>query len=322
VRVYRILVEVFPDYTGYVHLVLADSSVTLIDAGSGFEPGRADLLAGFDEVRDRFGEKVSLADVQRVIVTHGHIDHFGGLPFIREHSQAQFGVQALDLRVLTNYEERVVVASKDLAIFLKRAGVSPRRIERLLEMYQFAKNFFSSVQVDFVIEDEESQDGLFRFYHTPGHCPGQICVQVEDLMFTSDHVLPHTSPHQAPESITAFTGLGHYLESLRKLKQVPGVRLALGGHEEPLTDLYGRIAEIERLHQERLEQVLDICKEPHTINEISKALFHEVSGYEVLLAVEEAGAHVEYLYQHGKLAVHNLEELETQENPPILYRRL
>jgi hypothetical protein len=42
----------------------------------------------------------------------------------------------------------------------------------------------------------------------------------------------------------------------------------------------------------------------------------------VLLALEEAGAHVEYLYQHGKLAVHNLEELETEENPPILYRRL
>ncbi len=57
--------------------------------------------------------------------------------------------------------------------------------------------------------------------------------------------------------------------------------------------------------------------------EVSQALFGEVHGYNVLLAVEEAGAHVEYLYQRGLLGIDNLEELESNPAPaPIRYRRL
>jgi hypothetical protein len=35
-----------------------------------------------------------------------------------------------------------------------------------------------------------------------------------------------------------------------------------------------------------------------------------VNGYNVLLALEEAGAHVEYLYQRGLLSITNIADLE------------
>ncbi len=58
--------------------------------------------------------------------------------------------------------------------------------------------------------------------------------------------------------------------------------------------------------------------------EVSKALFGRTHGYNILLALEEAGAHVEYLYQMGLLEIANPDELSANgERPtPIRYRCL
>ncbi len=58
------------------------------------------------------------------------------------------------------------------------------------------------------------------------------------------------------------------------------------------------------------------------LSQISYELFNRLSGYNALLGLEEAGAHVEYLYQRGLLAVANLDELEKTENPAIYYKRV
>jgi glyoxylase-like metal-dependent hydrolase (beta-lactamase superfamily II) len=165
-------------------------------------------------------------------------------------------------------------------------------------------------------------DGL-RFIHVPGHCPGQVCIAAGNILLSADHVLPTITPHQAPESITPSTGLGHYLDSLAKVQAIPGFELALGGHEQPIRDVYKRIDEIRASHLRKVDKIMNIVgesSEPLSINEISKLLYRRVQGFHILLALEEVGAHVEYLYNHGRLAVANLEAIEQEENPTILYR--
>jgi len=114
-------------------------------------------------------------------------------------------------------------------------------------------------------------------------------------------------------------GLGHYLESLTKIESFDHIRLALGGHEDPIEDLPQRVGEIKASHEERLNKVLEICKEPASIVMVSKELFGKVGGYTILLALEEAGAHVEYLYQRGELVASNVETLRDTEDPVIEY---
>jgi glyoxylase-like metal-dependent hydrolase (beta-lactamase superfamily II) len=173
-----------------------------------------------------------------------------------------------------------------------------------------------------VLRDGDLLDDLMLVHHTPGHCPGQVCLQIDDVLLSADHVLPQTSPHMAPESITLSTGLSHYLASLAKIAEVPDIRLALGGHEGPIADLYGRVEQIRASHQRKLERVLDACAEPRTINELSKAIYPDVSSYDILLAIQEIGAHVEYLDQHGQLAIANLDEVAADERAAPQYRRL
>jgi glyoxylase-like metal-dependent hydrolase (beta-lactamase superfamily II) len=183
---------------------------------------------------------------------------------------------------------------------------------------------FHSVPVDFTYEAAGMRLGPFEMLHVPGHCPGEVVIRLHDILFSGDHVLLETSPHQSPEQLTLSTGLEHYLKSLEALRQwAPDVRLALGGHKAPITDLPGRIEQIRTLHIQRLQKVLDILFEPHTIAEVSQALFGEALGYNALLAVEESGAHVEYLYQRGFLEIENLEQMTRSPIPvPIRYRCL
>jgi glyoxylase-like metal-dependent hydrolase (beta-lactamase superfamily II) len=320
-RIYRIPVEAFPQFVAYCYVILDAGVPTLVDTGSGYGNSNEHLRQGFEALSGDIGESLNLTDIQRVLITHGHIDHFGGLAFVLEQAGAQVGIHELDRRVLTNYEERVIIATKDLRVYLERAGVRADIRASLMEMYGFAKQHVRSVSVDISLDADTPLDEM-RFIHVPGHCPGQVSILIGDVLLSADHILSRTTPHQAPESITHYTGLGHYLESLAKIHNIDHIRLALGGHEDPIENVYERIEAIRNSHQRKLERVIDLIQnsqQPCTISDLSKAMYPDRHGYDILLALEEVGAHVEYLYQHGRLAVSNLDEVEREDNPALRY---
>ena len=311
----------FPTLTNNIYVIDDGEQYVLIDAGSGMERPNADLLAGFTAIGEHLGRPFSPADIGTILITHGHIDHFGGLPFLRQYTAAPAGVHVLDRRVLSNHEERMVFAYRRLETFLEGAGVSAEERVVLMSVYLFSKTYYRSTPVQFLLEEGRPTVGGFGVFHVPGHCPGQVCLLVDDVLLTADQVLSRITPHQAPESITLNMGLGHYLDSLDKVAALPGVRLGLGGHEDPIDDVPGRVAAIRAAHDERLGKVMDICRAPQSIAAISRALFGHVDSYHVLLAMVETGAHVEYHHQRGELIAANLEEIEATSRPVVQYVR-
>lgn len=327
-RIFQVPIQEFPILWGYVYLVLIEDSdwgnqCVLIDTGSGFGDSNQHLEDGLRAVSERLEQTIGLENLTHILITHGHIDHFGGLTYVRPLSQAKIGVHELDLRNLTNYEERIAVVARRLEWFLVEAGVSTERRANLIDLYMINKSLYHSVPVDFTYEAVGMRLGPFEMLHVPGHCAGHVVIRLHDVLFSGDHVLDRTSPHQSPEHLTLSTGLGHYLKSLETLKTwTKDIRLTLGGHGNPIADLPARLDSIRDLHDQRLEKVLNLLSEPGTITEVSQGLFGEVHGYNVLLALEEAGAHVEYLYQRGLLAIENLSDLESSMGPVLIrYQR-
>jgi glyoxylase-like metal-dependent hydrolase (beta-lactamase superfamily II) len=316
--IYLLSIETFPDHVNNVYLIREGGRLTLYDSGSQMGSSRDDFRRAETVLRQVFGEALGLDAVRDVVVSHAHIDHFGGAGVWKAQG-ARVHAHEFDARVLTNFEERIVTAAMQVRVFLERSGVdAPTRAE-LEQMYVFTKQVFKSVPVDRVLRDGDAVNGHVA-HHAPGHCPGQICLQVHNILLTADHVLPRITPHQSPESITPWTGLDHYFISLAKFRHLGGIDLALPGHEEPIPRLQQRITEIEHFHHARLERVRGLCREPRTTAEIAHDLFGVQAGYGRLLALEEAAAHIEYLARRGALEIANLGELTLLPNPVLRYR--
>ncbi|MCP4141484.1 MAG: MBL fold metallo-hydrolase [Chloroflexi bacterium] len=322
-RIYRIPMLAFPNFWVYAYLVFVDEMIVLIDTGSGFGDCTACLEEGFERIRSIEGLASVMDNLDYILITHGHIDHFGGLPYLAEKTDAKVGVHELDLRNLTNYEERILVSERRLREFLLEAGVESEKLEEIIRVYLVNKMLSKSVPVDFTYNAINMQLGRFEFLHVPGHSAGHVVIRLDDYLFCGDHVLNGISPHQWPERLTLNMGLGHYLSSLDKLERWADddIALTFSGHNEVIENLSSRITQIKGIHAKRLERTLDILSEPGTVAEVSSQLFGEVGGYDVLLSIEETGAHVEYLYQRGLLGISNIGEIE-QGSVPLLYQRL
>jgi glyoxylase-like metal-dependent hydrolase (beta-lactamase superfamily II) len=317
--IYLLPVETFPDHVNNVYLVLDGTRKLLVDAGSLAATSRADFARAAEVLATIYGVPAALEGIDDILISHAHVDHYGAVGVWRQQG-ARVHAHELDARVLTRFDERIVVAALGLRQFLQAAGVpGPERTE-LVDMYVYSKNMFKSVPVDRTLTDGAVVHGAIA-HHTPGHCPGQVCLQVDNVLLTADHVLPRITPHQAPESITQSTGLDHYFDALEKIRRVGGIDLGLPGHEEPIPRLSQRIVEIESFHRARLDKVLAICRtEPHDVRAITASLFGEQKGYGRILAYEEAGAHVEFLSRRGQLEIANLDAFLREENPVVLYR--
>lgn len=312
VKIYRIPCKVHEKLTARVYLVLEAGPPTLVDTGSGQGESTQNILDGFDTVRREFGEPIRIEDVRRIIITHGHFDHYGGLPELLQHTEAEICIHPLDSRPLSAGAQWERLARRAFRRLLAEAGVPPTVAEALLAQEWRLPETLPKLPVNTERLEQDKIDGL-GVVHTPGHSAGHVCLVADDLLLCGDHVLAHTIPQLWPESLRPYKGLGHYLESLHVVRALPNIRLALPGHEPIIEDLSVRIDEITRSQHRRLEYIIDLLTRsgrPWTVWEIAQNIYEQITGFYALLALMATSARVEYLHQRGQLLLTNLDRIE------------
>jgi glyoxylase-like metal-dependent hydrolase (beta-lactamase superfamily II) len=244
------------------------------------------------------------------------------LPEIVRRTGAEVAVHELDQRAVSAYDERAVRSRYAFDRFLRQAGVEPQRRAAVLDEFGYFKGRIQSVPVTRELVDGETLDGI-RVIHTPGHSPGHVCLAVGNLLLAGDHILSRTVSQLWPESVAAWTGLGHYLQSVEKVARSGPYELLLSGHEPVIHDLRERLDQIYEAHARRLARLMEILQNsprPMTVDEISERMYSRQRGYPALLALTDVGARVEHLEQRGRIVIANLEEVGDEGCPVLRYQ--
>ncbi|HEY71901.1 MAG: hypothetical protein B6I35_06320 [Anaerolineaceae bacterium 4572_32.2] len=147
-----------------VFLIQGGAGCMLVDAGN---PGQADLI-----LKQLAEHDVAPDDVRLILITHGHIDHFGSAAALREQTGAPVAIHALD-----------AVAARQGAHQPDSLQPTNRWIGLAMRFpFLHLPNRAPAFEPDVVIEEEWRLDeyGIAgRAVHTPGHTPGSISVLLD-----------------------------------------------------------------------------------------------------------------------------------------------
>ena len=104
--------------------------------------------------------------------------------------------------------------------------------------------------------------------HTPGHSDDHLCFRVGRDLFTGDHIMGGSS--------VVVEDMGAYLNSLRRLQQMPLDRL-YPGHGLVMDDPAGIVATYIEHRLEREQQILSVVETgANTVMEIVRAVYVDV----------------------------------------------
>ncbi len=248
---------------------------------------------------------MDLKKIDFVIITHLHIDHIGGALYISKNYGIPVYISENDYNIIKHVTDNYNDYFKEYKNLMLQNGVPENLFNFIAEgnpMKYFIK-YYDSLKLE-IIDKLEIKNA--KIIDVPGHSPGSIAIYLDDIkaMFTGDHVLKNISPNISVYS-PEMDSLGMYLDSLRKIKNY-NVNIAYPGHRDTFKDLSGRVDEIIKHHDSRIESILNSIEGKNTAFEISSSIewsrgrkMESMNYMEKNFAIMETIAHLIYMENNG-----------------------
>ena len=298
-KIYKIELPIpFPLKTMNVYLI-DDSPRTLVDAGIKTEAAFETLKKGLDTIG------VSLNSIERILITHGHIDHYGQAKRLSSLSGAPIFIHPKEYGRIRSF----IHSLGFIKSILLRNGAPETLVHEAIHYMESAQIMADSLDEAFFLEDGDPilfKSMSWKTLHCPGHSPGLICFYWPEkkILFTGDHLLKEITPNpilNVNESKPPFhyPSLKEYLTSLEKIEKLD-LSLLLPAHGEEVEDVRGLIHKIFAHHKDRMDHVLfSLSKGEKTPFEIAMDLFPGVLPFEIFLGISEAVGHLDILREKG-----------------------
>lgn len=308
--VFRIAVPVpFPQAGGPVNVYLLEEKgggLLLFDSGIGSKEGMAALEEGFRRLGRRFDE------VRRIVVSHGHVDHYGAARFVEERNGGEIPAYAhpADAPKMaeggTRWRDRMPL----YGAYLWKLGVPAEVLAAIGQQGEKSYGLARRIREVRPIADGEileTKHLSLRVTHMPGHTPGLLCLHEERkrLFFSADHLLEKVSPNPIIElgpngEEGTFRPLIAYVESVRRMRALD-LDLVLPGHASPFSghrEVIDRLLVFYGRRQARIRELL--AAGPRTAWEISRSLFPAARPADAFLTMSETIANLESLEARGE----------------------
>lgn len=215
------------------------------------------------------------SDIDVLVISHGHLDHFMMAPTILARSDARVAAHVIDTPGMCNpwaLLHMVVSRQEQMrATGMPHADGSRERVREAVEgRFGFDPGAFA-VKVDAPLLDDGplTLNGSVvpgvEVRHIPGHTPGSIGLlagsQGGKALMCGDVLLFPITPH--PDELFV------YLKTLERLKDLEGVEIVLPAHGKAIHDLRARAEFLLLHHKKRLKKTYESCREPRCVWDIA-----------------------------------------------------
>ncbi|MFP9191416.1 MBL fold metallo-hydrolase [Natrialbaceae archaeon A-CW1-1] len=280
---------------------IAEADVTVVDPGPFTDEAYKTLEAGLARI------SCEPSDIDRILITHPHIDHFGLANRLAQESGATVYAHEDAVDVLDNPTGNFEQEQTFFSTYLSAMGVPEQLLETIISLPESYNRFREPVAVDEALVDDDTialeGEDILEVLHTPGHAPSSICFldREADSAFTGDHIMADISPNPLltlePGTTDKRTrSLPTYLEALERIAN-EDVTTGYGGHRPTVPDISARVEEIVAHHRKRDERVIEVIDEhgSMTAYELMTHLFPDLPATEAFAGLSEAIGHLDVL---------------------------
>jgi glyoxylase-like metal-dependent hydrolase (beta-lactamase superfamily II) len=298
-----------PFAVGRVNLYLIeDDPLTLVDAG----PNSGTSLTVLEAALAEHGRRIE--DLERIVLTHQHIDHIGLARILADRSGAE--VVALDVLApwLASYGQQIEADDAFAEDLMLRNGI-PREIAIALRAVTASfRGWGASVDVTrTVAEGDVLEFGAraWRVHRRPGHSPSDTVFHDEASgeLIAGDHLIKHISSNPLisrplpgdPSPGDRPHALVTYMASLRQTRAMD-LSIVYAGHGDPVDDHRALIDERFEGYERRAAKIAGILAEgPKSGFEIAQHMWGNVAVTQAFLTLSEVLGHVDLLLDRGEV---------------------
>jgi glyoxylase-like metal-dependent hydrolase (beta-lactamase superfamily II) len=295
-----------PFAVGRVNCYLVeDDPLTLIDTG----PNSGMSLDAMDLMLREAGHTIS--DLERIVVTHQHMDHLGLVDILARRSGAE--VHALDILApwMATFGESMEKDDRFAEEIMARHGIPEELRLGLRALTQGFRAWGARADVTHELHDGgrlEFAGRAFEVHHRPGHSPTDTVFHDPErgLLLGGDHLIKHISSNPlVSRPLDGTTERPHaleiYLASLRAT-QAMDLELVLAGHGEPVADHVALIDERVRGHERRADKLEGLIRDrPQTAFELAHEMWGNVAVTQAYLTLSEVLGHTDLLMAQGRV---------------------
>lgn len=251
---------------------------------------------------------LTMSDIDQIVVTHGHPDHFGAAAWVAERSGAPIFTGRQEVRKLTLAYER----GPEYRAVLAQLGLPEEALELFPLFLEQVSRIVRPAHLDdiTVIEDGEILEaGGCRYVAqvTPGHAASHVSLWDGTSLFSGDHLLPRISPNPFLELAEGEIpdrrrSLIEYLASLDRFIEMNPARV-LPGHGESFTGIAGWADRVRAHHELRSAEIRSLVasRPGESAYSLTRVLFPKLDGFEIMLGVSETVGHLDLLESRGQL---------------------
>jgi glyoxylase-like metal-dependent hydrolase (beta-lactamase superfamily II) len=262
------------------YLLHGDHGDTLVDCGiaaglDGGDPGPDGTVAVAAALT---AAGSALERLERLVVTHAHIDHFGLAGEVVRRSGGELWMHRRTDLDLAKYDEPDEAVDRRALMLADHGLFGPELTESSEGLRDWLPVMPSVGRPSRLLDGGErfpAGGRTWEVVHTPGHSPGHVCLwnAEERLLCSGDHLLQVVSPPVTFERGFEPDPLGSYLKSLDRVRDL-APELVLPGHGTPFRDGARRAEAIAAGKRRRLTQVRELVESrPQSVTELTVELF-------------------------------------------------